>query len=340
MDSDNASTRALGAGEGHAHGHGRAQGHRHEHGEHAHRHLPDARAAARMLPEERAKERRSLSLTLGLVSVIMVVEWVGGWLTGSLALRADAGHMLTDSVSLVLALLALSFAARPADLKRTFGFYRMEILAALANGVTLVVLAGWIVVEAIERFRHPAPIDALPMMAIAAVGLAANLVSLAVLHREGGSLNLRGAFLHVLGDALSSVGVIVAALIVFLTGWTPIDPLLSIVIALVIVWSGVRLVREAVDILLEAVPAHLDLAEVLHRMEQTDGVARIHDLHIWTISSGMHSLSAHVVVESCDMGRNEEILRGLRAMLAADFELDHVTLQIETPAHCEGIELH
>jgi len=293
-----------------------------------------------MLPEQRAKERKSLLLTLALVTVIMVVEWVGGWLTGSLALRADAGHMLTDSVSILLALLALSFASRPADLKRTFGFYRMEILAALANGVTLVVLAVWIVVEAIERFRSPAAIDAVPMMAIAAVGLVANIVSLFVLHREGGSLNLRGAFLHVLGDTLSSVGVIVAAGIVLLTGWTPIDPILSIAIAMVIVWSGVRLVRDAVDILLEAVPAHLDLAEVLHRMETAEGVARVHDLHVWTISSGMHSLSAHVVVESCDMGRNEEILRGLRAMLAAEFELDHVTLQIETPAHCQGIELH
>lgn len=321
--------------------HEEAGSHPHAHGhEHAHRHLPDARAIARMRPEQRAKERRSLSLTLGLVTVIMVVEWVGGWLTGSLALRADAGHMLTDSVALMLALLAISFASRPADLKRTFGFYRMEILAALANGVTLVVLAVWIVIEAIDRFRSPSPIDAVPMMAIAAVGLVANLVGLFVLHQEGGSLNLRGAFLHVLGDTLSSVGVIVAALIVLLTGWTAIDPILSIVIALVIVWSGVRLVREAVDVLLEAVPAHLDLAEVLHKMERTEGVSRIHDLHIWSISSGMHSLSAHVVVEGCDMGRNEEILRDLRAMLARDFELDHVTLQIETPAHCQGIELH
>ncbi len=314
---------------GHAHSPGHA---------HAHHHLPDARAVARMRPEQRAKERRSLLLTFILVSVIMVVEWVGGWLTGSLALRADAGHMLTDSVAIMLALLALSFAARPADHRRTFGFYRMEILAALANGVTLVLLAAWIIVEAVGRFRHPAPIDAGPMMAIAAIGLVANAIGLFVLHSKDGSINLRGAYLHVLGDTLSSVGVIVAAAVILITGWTAVDPILSIGISLVIVWSGLRLVREAVDVLLEAVPAHLDLAEVMHTMEQTDGVSRIHDLHIWTISSGMHSLSAHVVVESCDMGRNGEILHGLRQVLASRFELDHVTLQIETPAHCEGME--
>lgn len=318
-----------------------AEGHaNHDHHGHAHRHLPDARTAARMRPDQRAKERRSLLLTLVMVTTIMVVEWVGGTLTGSLALRADAGHMLTDAVSLVLALLALSFGARPADRKRTYGFYRMEILAALTNGVTLVLLAGWIVVEAIQRFQTPSPIDAVPMMAIAAIGLVANLVGLYVLHHEHGSLNLRGVYLHVLGDALSSIGVIVAAAVVLATGWTPIDPIISIGIALVIVWSGLQLVRDAVDVLLEAVPSHLDLAEVLHRMETTDGVARVHDLHIWTISSGMHSLSAHVVVESCDMGRNSEILHGLRTMLADTFELDHVTLQIETPAHCQGLEVH
>ncbi|AKU90484.1 cation diffusion facilitator family transporter [Vulgatibacter incomptus] len=326
----------LRADEAHDHA---GHGHGHEDG-HAHAHLPDARAVSRMLPEERAKERRSLLATLILVTVIMVLEWVGGWLTGSLALRADAGHMLTDSVAIVLSLLAISFASRPADRKRSFGFYRMEILAALANGVALVVLAAWIIYEAVDRFRSPEPIDAVPMIAIAAIGLVANIVALFMLHRKNGSLNIRGAYLHVVGDTLSSVGVIVAALIILLTGWTPIDPILSIGIALVIVWSGLRLVREAVDVLLEAVPAHLDLAEVLHEMERADGVARVHDLHIWTISSGMHSLSAHVVVEGCDMGRNEEILRSLRSLLAEKFDLDHVTLQLETPAHCHGLDLH
>lgn len=293
-----------------------------------------------MLPEQRAKERRSLSITLVLITAIMVLEWVGGVITGSLALRADAGHMLADSVAIILALLAISFAAMPADSKRTFGYYRMEILAALANGVTLVVIAGWIVYEAIGRFKNPRGIEAGTMLWIAGIGLVANVLALLILHREDGSINLRGAYLHVLGDTLSSVGVIVAALVILWTGWTLIDPLLSIAISLVIVFSGWRLVREAVDILLEAVPAHLDLAEVLHSMEQYEGVSRIHDLHIWTISSGIHSLSAHVVVESCDIENHHEILRGLRDLLASRFELDHVTLQIETPAHCKGLEAH
>jgi len=321
-----------------------AHAHQHEHGHgghgHAHAHFPDAAAAARMGPEERARERRSLLFTLGITASIMVLEAVGGFLTGSLALKADAGHMLTDTSSLVLAVLAFSFAVRPADVRRTYGFYRLEILAALANGVLLLLLSGWIVWEAIERFSDDHRVDAGTMALIAAIGLIANAVGLVLLRRKGGSLNLRGAYLHVLGDTLSSVGVIVAAIVILLTGWTLIDPILSVAIACLIVWSALRLVRDAVDVLLEAVPAHLNLADVLHAMEATPGVATVHDLHVWTISSGMHALSAHVVVESCDLGRNDEILAELRTMLAERFHLEHTTIQIETPSHCAGIEFH
>ena len=319
-----------------AHGHSHA--HAHPHGK-GHNHFPDAGEAARMSPEQRARERRSLLFTLGITSTIMVLEAVGGFITGSLALKADAGHMLTDSSALLLAVLAFSFAARPADVRRTYGFYRLEILAALANGVLLLFLAGWIVWEAV----HASPIPGTWKPAhggIAAIGLLANGVGLVLLHRKGSSLNLRGAYLHVLGDTLSSVGVIVAAIIILFTGWTMIDPILSIGIAGVIVWSAFSLVRDAVDVLLEAVPAHLNLAEVLHAMEETPGVATIHDLHIWTISSGMHALSAHVVVDSCDIGRNDEILQSLRVLLADRFHLDHTTIQIETPAHCQGLSMH
>lgn len=324
---------------GHEHDHEHGHDHAHGHG-HGHAHFPDAAAAARMRPEERAKERRSLLLTLGITVSIMILEAVGGFLTGSLALKADAGHMLTDSSSLLLAVLALSFASRPADLRRTYGFYRLEILAALANGVLLLLLSIWIVWEAIERFSGEHRVDAGTMAVIATIGLAANAVGLVLLHRKGGSLNLRGAYLHVLGDTLSSVGVIVAAVVILLTGWTMIDPILSILIACVIVFSAFSLVRDAVDVLLEAVPAHLDLADVLHAMEDTPGVATVHDLHVWTISSGMHALSAHVVVDSCDIGRNDEILAELRKVLADRFHLEHTTIQIETPAHCEGLEFH
>lgn len=309
---------------GHAHGH--TQGHAHG---------PDAVTAARMPPRERAKEKRSLLWTLAVTASIMVLEAVGGWLSGSLALQADAGHMLTDSSSLLLSFLAISFASRPADLRRTFGFYRAEILAALVNGAALVVVAALIFWEGIQRLRSPEEIRVGTMLGVAAIGLVANVVGIVLLReRSHGSLNVRGAYLHVVGDALSSVGVVVAGLVIWATGWVYADAIVSLAIALVIVWGAVALIREATDVLLEAVPSHLDLAEVLHAMERTDGVSRVHDLHVWTISSGMYALSAHVVVDSCDLGRNDEILRDLRETLSSRFGLEHVTLQIETPAYC------
>lgn len=308
--------------------------HTHDHGGHAHG--PTARDAARMEPRERSKEKRSLMLTLAVTSTIMLLEAIGGWLSGSLALQADAGHMLADSSSLLLAIVAISFASRPADRKRTYGFYRAEILAALANGAALLLVAAFIFWEAVQRLRSPEEIQVGTMLVIAGIGLFANLIGLLLLHgRSHASLNVRGAYLHVLGDALSSVGVLVAGVVIWATGWLYADALISIVISGVIVWGALRLIREAVDVLLEAVPAHLDLAEVLHAMEDAEGVVTVHDLHIWTISSGMHALSAHVVVSSCDLGRSDAILGRLRRMLLERFGLDHVTLQIETPAHCE-----
>lgn len=317
----------------------RAQGrshhdHDHDHG-HAHSHGIDAATASRMPPRERAREKRSLLWTLAVTATIMVLEAVGGWLSGSLALQADAGHMLTDSSSLVLSILALSFASRPADLRRTYGYYRAEILAALANGAALLAVAALIFWEGIGRLRSPEEIHVGTMLGVAAIGLLANVVGIVLLReRSRSSLNVRGAYLHVLGDALSSVGVVVAGLVIWLTGWVYADAIVSIAIAAVIVWGAVRLVREAIDVLLEAVPSHLDLAEILHAMERTEGVCRVHDLHVWTISSGMHALSAHVVVDSTELGRSDAILRNLQDTLSSRFGLDHVTLQIETPAHC------
>ena len=302
---------------------------------HGHFHGTDAATASRMPPRERAKEKRSLLWTLAVTASIMILEAVGGWLSGSLALQADAGHMLADSSSLLLSVLAISFASRPADLRRTYGFYRAEILAALVNGAALVVVAALIFWEGIQRLRSPEEIRVGTMLGVAAIGLVANVVGILLLReRSRGSLNVRGAYLHVVGDALSSVGVVVAGLIIWATGWVYADAIVSLAIAVVIVWGAVRLIREATDVLLEAVPAHLDLAEVLHAMENTEGVTRVHDLHVWTISSGMYALSAHVVVDSCDLPRNDEILRDLRETLSSRFGLDHVTLQIETPAYC------
>jgi cobalt-zinc-cadmium efflux system protein len=303
-------------------------GHDHEH-EHSHAHGLAA------LAQRRGGARKSLVGALALTLTVMVVEYVGGVLTGSLALRADAGHMLTDASSLLLAVVALWFSGRPADVKRTYGYYRLEILAALVNGVALILLAGWIGWEAVQRLQAPKHIDALGTLGVACVGLVANIGGLLLLQKQRGSLNVKGAYLHVLGDTLSSVGVILsAALLLVVPGWTFLDPVVSLAIAAVVVWSAWRLVREAIDILLEAVPAHLDLAEVLHAMEEVAGVAAVHDLHIWTISSGLHALSAHVVVDSCDLGQNDDVLRAVKGVLGGRFGIDHVTLQIETPAYC------
>ena len=312
------------------HAHGHDHGHGHDDHDHAHGH------GLAGLAVHRGGARRSLIGALALTVTVMVVEYVGGVLTGSLALRADAGHMLTDASSLLLAVVALAFSSRPADVKRTYGYYRLEILAALVNGVALILLAGWIAWEAVERLQEPKQIDAVGTLAVACVGLFANLGGLFLLHRQKGSLNVKGAYLHLLGDTLSSVGVIAsAAVLVVVPAWAFLDPVVSLAIAVVVVWSAWRLVREAIDVLLEAVPAHLDLADVLHAMEQVEGVTAVHDLHIWTISSGMHALSAHVVVDSCDLGQNDRILRTVKLALERRFAIDHATLQIETPAYCQ-----
>lgn len=316
----------------HEHAHDDEHGHGDGHDDHDHAHGHGLAGLA----VHRGGARKSLIGALALTVTVMVVEYVGGVLTGSLALRADAGHMLTDASSLLLAVVALWLAARPADVKRTYGYYRLEILAALLNGVALLLLAGWIGWEAVQRLRTPKEIDAVGTLAIACIGLLANLAGLFLLHRQKGSLNVKGAYLHLLGDTLSSVGVIAsAAVLIVRPGWTFLDPVVSLAIAVVVVWSAWQLVREAVDVLLEAVPAHLDLADVLHAMEHVEGVTAVHDLHIWTISSGMHALSAHVVVDSCDLGRNDEILRTVKAALERRFAIDHATLQIETPAYCQ-----
>jgi len=279
--------------------------------------------------DPRATDRKRLLGTLVLTSSMMVAEAVGGWLSGSLSLLSDAGHMLTDTAALALALLALWFASRPADLKRTFGFFRLEILSALLNGLALIAIAGVIAVEAWQRIAHPQPITAPLMLGIAAAGLLVNLGGLALLARSH-SMNVRGAFLHVAGDALSSIGVLIAGAIIWLTDWTLIDPVLSVVIALVITVGAVSLVRDAVHVLLEAVPGHIDLSEVFGALKEVDGVREIHDLHVWTISSHMHALSAHVVVSDESAGRADEVLTRPRELLLERFGLDHSTLQIES----------
>jgi cobalt-zinc-cadmium efflux system protein len=263
----------------------------------------------------------------------MVVEAIGGWLSGSLALLADAGHMLTDAGALGLSLLSAWIALRPANESKTYGYQRWEILAALVNGAALFGIAGWVILEAVQRIQHPAPIRTELFLIIAAGGLVVNLISLSLLHgMRHGSLNARGAYLHVLGDALGSVGALSAAAIIMLTGWTVADPIVSIVLALLILVGAWRLLRESTDILLEAVPRHVSVAEVHSRMLGVAGVTAVHDLHVWTVTSGMVAMSGHAIVP--ELASHPEVLEAIRVELAR-LGIAHVTIQLEVQHECE-----
>lgn len=287
---------------------------------------------------------RRLGISLGLTAAVMIAEAVGGLLSGSLSLLSDAAHMLTDAGALGLALVAAYLATRPADDKRTYGYRRAEVLAAQMNVGALVVLAGWIAWEAIERIgARGHPIDLRLMAAIASVGLAANLAILWFLHGETG-LNARSAFLHVLSDTISSIAILAGAGAMAARPelWW-IDPALSLAIAALILWGALRLVLEITDILMEAVPRHLDLGAVTREMEAaSEGVIAVHDLHIWTISSGLYALSAHLVVHVDSVGRNDDILTAVKGTLRRSFGIDHTTLQIESAdyAHVNDVHTH
>lgn len=275
-----------------------------------------------------ARSRGRLQAVLVLTGAFLVVEAVGAWFTGSLALAADAGHMLTDVGGLALALFAIWIAARPPTPEKTFGYYRAEILASVVNALLLLVAAGWILVEAYQRLLAPREVLGGPMMAVAGLGLAVNLLGAWLLRRGAGeSLNIRAAYLEVLADALTSLAVLAAAAVVTVTGWTVADPLASAVIALLIVPRTWRLLRQAVNILLEGVPAHLELGEIEAAMLAVPGVRRVHDLHVWTLTSGREAMSAHVVVD--DPADSERLLDELHRVLHARFGIDHTTIQLD-----------
>jgi cobalt-zinc-cadmium efflux system protein len=318
------------------HGHGvHRHGAGHEHG-HAHQASPVWRSRH---VEDRRADRRRLWAALLLTGVIAVAEAVGGFVSNSLALLSDAGHMLTDLSALGLSLLALWFSSKPANVRKTYGYYRLEILSALANGVILLALTVLIVVEAIHRLRAPEPVKLAPLLLVATIGLVANLLSLFVL-RHTGSINVRSAFLHVLGDALSSVGVIVGAGVIWTTGWLYVDPLISIGISLVIVVGAYRLVRDAVDVLLEATPEHVDMDAVRDLCGRAEGVVAVHDLHVWTLSSGIYALSAHLVVSDPSTCNNDLILSAVKHELFDRFGIDHTTIQIESETYAHLGEVH
>lgn len=285
-------------------------------------------------PEHRhdraAESWRRLTLVLCLTALYMVAEAVGGWWTGSLALLADAGHMFTDVAALILALVAVWFGTRPATSRKTFGYYRLEIIAALVNGVALVVISLLIFYGSYERWLAPPVVRSGPMMLVALGGLLVNLICAWILHgRDEVDLNIRGAWLHVMGDALGSVAAIIAGACMALFGWFAADPLFSAVIGLLIIWSSVRLIREATNVLLEGTPAHINLAAVEDAILDTKGVDDVHDLHVWTITSGREALSAHVI-HSHNISQ-PELLKELRNKLQVRFGVDHLTIQMETP---------
>ncbi|HEV8630671.1 MAG TPA: cation diffusion facilitator family transporter [Thermoanaerobaculia bacterium] len=300
----------------------------HEHGRGGLHFHPHSAAGAR---SDRRGSRRRLAVTLALVVGYMGAEIVGGWLTNSLALLADAGHMLSDAAALALSLFALWIGdRRPPSALRTYGYYRAEILAALANGAALVAIATLVAADAVARLRAPPAVHAGGMLAVAAGGLVVNAVSLALLHgSRDESLNLRGAWLHVWTDALGSVQVMVAAALVWWLGWRWADPVASLLIALLVVWSAWGLLREAVAVLMEAAPGHIDVEAVRAAILDVGAVAAVHDLHVWSIASGFECLSAHVVAEG--EGQRDELLDELRAMLFARFGIDHITIQLEPP---------
>jgi cation diffusion facilitator family transporter len=294
---------------------------------HGHTHAPVTAAGG---------QRRRLVFVLTLTLAVTAAEIVGGLVSGAVALLADAGHMATDAVGIALALGAVTLAQRPARGRRTFGWQRLEILAAVANGLLLLAVAAYVLVEAVRRIGHPPQIDSGLMLAVAAVGLAVNLVSLAVLHRgRAASLNLRGAYLEVLADALGSLAVIVAAVVIATTGWTAADVVASVVIGCLVLPRAWHLLREALDVLLEAAPRGVSLDEVRKHILAVDGVLGVHDLHAWTITSGLPVLSAHVVItdEALAAGHGGRILDALCECLGEHFDMAHCTFQLEAAAH-------
>ncbi|TLM66575.1 MAG: cation transporter [Deltaproteobacteria bacterium] len=284
---------------------------------------------------------RSLShgfyVAIALTAVTLIAEVAGGLWTNSLALLSDAAHVFMDLFALVLSLLAIRLARFPATDRRTYGWHRAEIMASLVNGLTLLLIAAGILTEAWQRLLHPEAVKSREMFVIATIGLVMNLIAAARLHRHShDDLNVRSAFLHVLGDAIASVGVIAGGVIMLYTGWFALDALISVAIVLIIGFGALRLLREAGHILLEGVPAHLDLNRVVARMREVDGVSDIHHLHVWSICSHITALSAHIDVDPAHRRRQGEIVGRLEEMLAREFHITHTTLQADCASCLTG----
>jgi len=292
----------------------------HAHGAHDHHHRPPATPSA----------QRALIWALALTGGFAIVEAVGGWWSGSLALLSDAGHMLTDAAALGLALFALRIAARPPSRRASYGYARAEVIAAFVNALALLALVVFIVVEAVSRLLQPVPVAGAAVLAIALCGLAVNLATAWILSRATRTLNTHGALLHVLSDLLGSAAAIVAGAVIVVTGWTPIDPILSIVVSLLILRSTWRLMAESIGVLMEGVPSHLDYDAIGRALLEVPGIAGVHDLHVWQMSAARTALSAHVALSD---GREwPTILAATQKMLAERYAIEHTTLQPSWPA--------
>lgn len=278
----------------------------------------------------RAASRRSLWITLGLVSSYMLVEIIGGLLANSLALLADAVHMVTDAAAIGLALFAIWIAARLASSRRTFGFYRTEVLAAMLNALSLWLVAAWIFIEAYRRFQDPPEVQGVLMLSVGAVGLLVNLGAAWVLkHSAGDSLNVEGAFLHVLGDLLGSIGVVAGGFIIITLGWLIVDPIFGVIIGILILATSSRLLWKVVHVLMEGTPSRLELDLLCRRFERVQAVTGVHDIHAWSVTTGYEVLSAHVTVDMTAMGNREHLLQDLREIASREFGIGHVTIQLE-----------
>ena len=280
--------------------------------------------------DHRSASRRSLSFALALIMVYMVVEVVGGLISGSLALLADAGHMLTDGAAIGLALLAIWVSGRPASIEQTFGFHRTEILAAMLNALSLWLISALIFFEASRRLNDDLQVDGGLMLGVGAVGLLVNLAAAWALHRSSGeSLNVEGAFLHVVADLLGSVAVVAGGILVLAFEWNIADPIFGIVIGVLILASSLRLLWKVVHVLMEGTPSHLDLHHLCQRLEELEGVTGVHDIHAWTITTGYDALSAHVTADPTVMQDPNPVLQALRDIASSEFGIGHVTIQLE-----------
>ncbi len=284
------------------------------------------------MPTAAGRNQRQLTIVFGVTSLYLVVEVIGGLATGSLALLADAAHMLTDVGGLGLALFAIRFAERPATPERTYGYYRVEILSAMANALVLLGISAYILYEAYQRFLNPPVVESLGMLGVAAIGLVVNLIGITLLRESSAeSLNLKGAYFEVLSDLLASIGVIAAGVIMWTTGWYYADPIISAGIGLFILPRTWALLREAVGVLLEGTPSTVNLTSVRAAIADVPGVSGVHDLHAWSLTSGVNALSVHTVL--AEGVKYDDVLRAVQARVAAEFDIAHATVQVEPSGH-------